>query len=173
MKKIKTFNNIEVLSICNFINQLTPEKNDKLGLKVRWAIKKGNDKLAPIAKRYEDFRNEIVNELQKAWFTDEKSEEFMQPKLDADGNPIVDADGNEVTEPMRKIKDEFMDEYQAAVAEANRKLQEIAEEKNDVEIDTFDIDAFVENLDDDGVLTFDDLTMLTAFDETTNTKEAE
>lgn len=173
MKRIKTFNNIEVLSICNFINQLTPEKNDKLGLKMRWAIKKGNDKLAPIAKRYEEFRNEIVNELQKAWFTDEKSEEFMQPKLDADGNPVVDADGNEITEPMRKIKEEFMDDYQAAVAEANRKLQEIAEEKNDVEIDTFDIDAFVENLDDDGVLTFEDLTMLTAFDETTNVKEAE
>ena len=66
-----------------------------------------------------------------------------------------------------------MDDYQAAVAEANRKLQEIAEEKNDVEIDTFDIDAFVENLDDDGVLTFEDLTMLTAFDESTNVKEAE
>lgn len=173
MKKIKTFNNIEILSICNFINQLTPEKNDKLGLKVRWAIKKGNDKLAPIAKRYEDFRNEVVNELQKAWFTDEKSEEFMQPRLDADGNPIVDADGNEITEPMRKIKEEFMDDYQAAVAEANKKLEEIATEKNEVELDTFDIDAFVENLDDDGVLTFDDLTMLTAFDETTNVKEAE
>ena len=173
MKKIKTFNNLEVLTICNFINQLTPEKNDKLGLKLRWAIKKGFDKLSPIAKRYEDFRSEVVNDLQKAWFTDEKSEEFMQPKLDAEGNPMVDADGNEVTEPMRRIKEEYMDDYQAAVAEANRKLQEIAEEKNDVEIDTFDIDAFVENLDDDGVLTFEDLTMLTAFDESTNVKEAE
>lgn len=173
MKKIKVFNNIEALSICNFINQLTPEKNDKLGLKVRWAIKKGNDKLAPIAKRYEEFRNEIVNELQSAWFTDEKSEEFIQPKLDADGNPIVDADGNEITESMRKIKEEYIDDYQAAVAEANKKLEEIAMEKNEVELDTFDIDAFVENLDDDGVLTFDDLTMLTAFDEVTNVKEAE
>ena len=173
MKKIKVFSNLEVLSICNFINQLTSEKNDKLGLKVRWAIKKGNDKLAPIAKRYEDFRNEVVNELQSAWFTDEKSEEFMQPKLDADGNPMVDADGNEITEPMRKIKEEFMDDYQAAVVEANKKLEEIAMEKNEVELDTFNIDAFVENLDDDGVLTFDDLTMLTAFDETTNVKEAE
>lgn len=173
MKKIKTFNNIEILSICNFINQLTPEKNDKLGLKIRWAIKKGFDKLSPIAKRYEDFRNQIVNELQAAWFDEEHSKEFMQAKVDDNGKPIVDEEGNEVTEPMRKIKDEFMDDYQAAVAEANRKLQEIAEEKNDVELDTFDIDAFVENLDDDGVLTFDDLTMLTAFDETTNVKEAE
>lgn len=173
MKKIKVFNNIEVLSICNFINQLTPEKNDKLGLKVRWAIKKGIDKLAPIAKRYEEFRNEIVNELQSAWFTDEKSVEFMQPKVDADGNPVVDTDGNEITEPMRKIKEEYIDDYQAAVEEANKKLGEIAMEKNEVELDTFDIDAFVENLDDDGVLTFDDLTMLTAFDEVTNVKEAE
>ena len=173
MKKIKSFNSLEVLTICNFINQLTPEKNDKLGLKLRWAIKKGFDKLSPIAKQYEDFRNEIVNELQKAYFDEEHSEEFMQPKLDAEGKPMVDADGNEVTEPMRRIKEEFMDDYQAAVAEANRKLQEIAEEKNDIEIDTFDIDAFVENLDDDGVLTFEDLTMLTAFDESTNVKEAE
>ena len=173
MKKIKTFTTLEVLAICNFINQLTPEKNDKLGLKLRWNIKKNFDKLQPIAKRYEDFRNQVIEELQTAWFTEEKSEDFMQTVTDENGKPVLDADGNEQTQPMKRIKSEFMDEYQAAVADVNRKLQEFAEEVNEIEIDTFDIDAFVENLDDDGVLTFDDMTMLQAFDETTNTTEAE
>ena len=173
MKKIKVFTNLEILSICNFINQLTPEKNDKLGLKLRWNIKKNFDKLQPIAKRYEDFRNQVIEELQTAWFTEEKSEDFMQTVTDENGKPVLDADGNEQTQPMKRIKDEFMSEYQDAVADVNRKLQEFAEEKNDVEVDTFDIDTFVENLDDDGVLSFDDLTMLQAFDETTNVKGAE
>lgn len=171
-KIIKSFTYLEVLAICNFINQLTPEKNDKLGLKLRWAIKKNFDKLQPIAKQYEDFRDQVVGELQSAWFTDEKSEEFMQTVTGEDGKPILDADGNEQTQTMRRIKDEFMSEYQNAVADVNRKLQEFAEEKNDVEVDTFDIDTFVENLDDDGVLSFDDLTMLQAFDEVTSVKEA-
>ena len=173
MKKIKTFTTLEVLAICNFINQLTPEKNDKLGLKLRWNIKKNFDKLQPIAKRYEDFRNQVIEELQTAWFTEEKSEDFMQTVTDENGKPVLVADGNEQTQPMKRIKDEFMSEYQDAVADVNRKLQEFAEEKNDVEVDTFDIDTFVENLDDDGVLSFDDLTMLQAFDETTNVKGAE
>ena len=173
MKKIKTFTNLEVMAICNFINQLTPEKNDKLGLKLRWAIKKGFDKLSPIAKRYEDFRNEMIQELQTTWFTPEKSDEFQQTILDSEGNPILDSEGNEQTQPSRKIKEEYMSDYQEAVAELNKKLQEVADETNEVELDTFDIDSFVENLDDDGVLTFDDLTMLTAFDEYTNVREAE
>ena len=168
MKKIKSFTCLEVLAICNFINQLTEEKDEKLGLKLRWTIKKGFDKLQPIAKRYEDFRQEYVTKLQNEWFNEEKSEEFMQTVVDNEGNPILDAEGNEQTQPARKIKEEFMKDYQVAVDELNQKLQEIAEEQNEVEMDVFDIDSFVENLNDDGVLTFDDLIMLQAFDDHTN-----
>lgn len=166
MKKI--FKNIEVLNIVAYVNKMSKEKADELPLKFRWNLKKNMDKLRPIAESYETFRNERIQELQREWFNEEKSEEFMQTKIDESGNPIIDADGNEVTEPMRKIKDEFLEDYRKVVDELNSKLNEIAYEDNEVEIATVDFDAFIDNLSDESKIDFDDVTMLSFMDTTTN-----
>ena len=150
------------------------EKADELPLKFRWNLKKNTDKLRPIAEAYENFRNEQVQQLQAKWFDEEHSEEFMQAKIDDEGKPIVDADGNEITEPMRKIKEEFMDDYTKDVNELNAKLNEIAYEDNEVEISTVDFDAFIDALPEESKIDFDDITMLSFQDESTNIiKEAE
>lgn len=164
----KAFRNIEVLNIYSYVNQLTKEKADELPLKFRWNLKKNMDKFRPIAERYEAFRNEQLQQLQKSWFNDEKSEEFMQPKTDEAGNPVLDADGNQETETMRKIKDEFIDDYKKATEELNAKLSEIAFEDNIVDIATVDFDSFVDSLPEDSHLDFDDLTMLSFQDTSTN-----
>lgn len=166
MKKI--FKNIEALNIVAYVNQMSKEKADELPLKFRWNLKKNMDKLRPIAEAYEKFRNDEVQKLQTKWFDEEHSEEFMQAKLDDEGKPIVDADGNEVTEPMRKIKEEFMKEYTADVNEVNARLNEIAYENNEVEIAVVDFDAFIDALPDNSKLDFDDITMLSFQDETSN-----
>ena len=172
MKKI--FKNIEVLNIVAYVNQMPKEKLDELPLKFRWNLKKNMDKLRPIAESYETFRNERVQELQREWFNEEKSDEFMQTKTDENGEPMKDEDGNEITEPMRKIKDEYMEEYQKTVSELNGKLNEIAYEDNEVEIATVDFDAFIDSLPDESKIDFDDITMLSFQDESTNIiKEAE
>ena len=144
MKKI--FKNIEVLNIVAYVNQMPKEKLDELPLKFRWNLKKNMDKLRPIAESYETFRNERVQELQREWFNEEKSEEFMQTKTDENGEPMKDEDGNEITEPMRKIKDEYMEEYQKTVSELNGKLNEIAYEDNEVDLATIEFDTFIDSL---------------------------
>lgn len=171
MKKI--FKNIEVLNIVAYVNQMSKEKLDELPLKFRWNLKKNMDKLRPIAESYETFRNERVQELQREWFNEEKSEEFMQTKTDENGEPMKDEDGNEITETMRKIKDEYLEEYQNVVGELNGKLNEIAYEDNGVDIATIDFDTFIDSLPDESKIDFDDITMLSFMDETTNVKEAE
>ena len=171
MKKI--FKNIEVLNIVAYVNQMPKEKADELPLKFRWNLKKNMDKLRPIAESYENFRNDQVKQLQSEWFNEEKSEEFMQVKTDENGEPMKDEDGNEITEPMRKIKDEYLEEYQNVVGELNGKLNEIAYEDNEVEISVVDFDAFVDALPDDSKLDFDDTLILSFMDKTTNVKEAE
>lgn len=171
MKKI--FKNIEVLNIVAYANNMSKEKLDELPLKFRWKLKKNMDKLRPIAESYETFRNERIQELQTDWFNEEKSEEIIQTKMDESGNPMLDADGNEITEPMRKIKEEFMDDYRKIVDELNAKLNEIAYEDNDIEIDTIDFDTFIDNLPEESKINFDDITMLSFMDTTTNVKEAE
>ena len=171
MKKI--FKNIEVLNIVSYVNQMSKEKLDELPLKFRWNLKKNIDKLRPIAESYENFRNDQVKQLQSEWFNEEKSEEFMQVKTDENGEPMKDGEGNEITEPMRKIKDEYMVEYQKVVSELNTKLNEIAYEDNEIEIVTVDFDIFIDSLPDDSSIDFDDITMLSFMDTTTNIKEAE
>lgn len=169
MKKI--FKNIEVLNIVAYINQMPKEVADELPLKFRWNLKKNMDKLTPIAAAYENFRDEQIRELQTKWFDDEHSEEIAQTKIGADGKPEVDEDGNEVTEPARKIKDEFMDDYRKEVSEINSKLNEISYEDNEVDIFAMDLDDLIDTLPEDSKLSFDDITMLSFMDYTTNVKE--
>ena len=91
---------------------------------------------------------------------------YIQPY--ENGEPIKDEEGNEITEPMRKIKDEYMEEYQKTVGELNGKLNEIAYEDNEVDIATIDFDTFIDGLPDESKIDFDDITMLSFMDTTTN-----
>ena len=169
MKKI--FTNLEIINIVSYFNKMDKEILDELPLKFRWNLKKNMDKIRPIAESYDNFRNEQIQNLQRDWFNEEKSEEFMQAKLDENGNPMMDPEGNEITEPMRRIKEEYMDEYRKTVGELNAKLADISNEMNEVEISTVDLDAFVDELPEESKIDFDALTMLSFMDTTTNVKK--
>lgn len=169
MKKI--FTNLEIINIVSYLNKMDKEILDELPLKFRWNLKKNMDKIRPIAESYDNFRNEQIQNLQRDWFNEEKSEEFIQTKLDENGNPMKDFEGNEITEPMRRIKEEYMDEYRKTVGELNTKLADISNEMNEVEISTVDLDAFVDELPEESKIDFDALTMLSFMDTTTNVKK--
>ena len=172
MNMTKTFNTLETLNIVSFINNNMSESQIKeLPTKVRWNLKKNMDKLIPTAKRFEEFRDELIKELQTNYFNDEKSYEYTETKRDDDGNPILNEDGIEETTQMRKIKDEYQEEYEAALQELNGKLQEILGEKSDYEINVINMDAFVDSLPDDTKIDYDCLSILSFMDETTNVKK--
>lgn len=170
---MKTFKTIEVINIVSYLNNTMKEDQVKeLPTKVRWNLKKNIDKLIPVAKSFEEFRDNMIKELQSEYFNDEKSYEYAEVKKDSDGNPILRDDGTEETEQMRKVKDEYLDEYSEAVKDLNDKLQEILVEENDIEIATINMDAFVDSLPDDTTIDFDCLNIMCFMDETTNVKEA-
>lgn len=174
MNVIKTFSTYEIVNICAFVNNnVTEDQIKELPTKTRWYLKKNIDKIIPIVKTYEEFRDSLVKELQEKYFTNDRSDEYLETKKDTDGNPIIKEDGSEETVQMRKIKDEYLDEYTSAVNELNEKLQEILNEQNDVDISTINMDAFVENLPDDTSIGYDFLSILSFMDETTNVKVAE
>ena len=153
----KNFSTFEVINIVSFINKvMTDEQKNALPTKIKWYLKKNMDKLVPIAKDFEEFRDGEINTLQKDWFTEEKSDEYTEERKD-ENNEVVNV-------PMRKIKPEFMDEYNVAVSDLNAKLQEILMDNNVVEITTFDMDSFVDNLPDDTPINFDCLNILSFMD---------
>lgn len=153
---------IEAANVVAWANQLTKEKLNKIDFKVRWALKKAVAKLVPDVQEYEKFRDEEFGKIKEVYFDDEHSIEYTEPKLDDDGNEVKDAEGNVETQQMKKVKDEYMAEYQAKIDELNGKINEILVEKNTYEYNSADIDAFVEGLDDLAPLEFADIEMLDA-----------
>lgn len=155
---------IEALNVVNWYRQLTTEKLNKLDFKIRWSLKKAVAKLTPDAAEFEKMRDEEVKQLQEKWFSsDEKSEVANVPVLDDNGNEVKDEEGIVQTQEVRKVKEEFMDEYQSEVHELQDKLNEILySEKNTYEYNSADVDTFVQNLEDPSPLDFSDLELLDA-----------
>jgi len=147
----KEFYNIEVVNVVAAINQILgdSEKAKDLPIKFRWALKKNIAALTPTVKNFEEFRQELIEELQKEYFNEEKSH------VDKDEN------GNEI----RKVNDEFIEEYNNKVSELNEKLQELLAEKNEYEISTVDMDEFVNGLSSDTALEFNDIEIFSFMEE--------
>ena len=142
--------NVEVVNLVQSINRLltNAEKVRELPIKIRWAIKKNINVFSPTVKSFEDLRRELIDELQKEFFNEEKS--HIITENDEDGN------GEEV----RQVNDEYMDEYNERVNELNSKLQELLGENNEYEIYTVNMDEFVESLSNDTKLEYSDIDML-------------
>lgn len=159
----RSFMTAEIFNIVSYFSKMPNEKMTALPTKMRWYIRKNLTRFAPIAKDFEEFRNDIIKDIQTEYFGEEKSEEIMQDVVGQDGQPVRDGEGNIVTERARKVKDEFLDEYRKKLEEVNAKLNEIAVEKQEIEIDEIDLDGFVETMPEDSIITYDDLDMLSAF----------
>ena len=161
MKKL-TITMLETVNIVAWYNQLGANKLGELEFKIRWALKKAINKLLPDAQEFEKMRDEEIKHLQEDWFTDEKSDEYMETVVDENGENVLDDQGNVQTRPMRKIKDKYADDYQKAIDELNGKLNEVLMERNTYEFNSADVDGFVDKLGDPEYLTFEDVEILDA-----------
>ena len=167
----KSFYTMEVVNIYTWGTEFLANeaKASKLPIKIRYAIKRGISKIEHDAKLWIEFRDNELARLRTTWFDEEHSVETEIPKYDEAGNPVLDEDGNQIMEQGRKIKDEYIEDLQAASAELQNKLNELLVERNTYDISTVNMDAFVESLEDDeSVISFGDLEMMCFIDETTN-----
>lgn len=138
----------EVVNIVGFFNNLKKETMDEIPLKIKWYLKRAVDQMLPDCKRFEEFRATEVEKLNKVYFDEEHSITEMVAKTDDDGNPIIDGEGNEITEETRKVKPEYLEEYQNTVKEINKKLEEIMLEKNTYEYNSLNIDDYIDVIDE-------------------------
>lgn len=154
----KTLQTIEVLNIVAFLDDaIKTKKIDELSIKARWAIKKSLKELAEIDSKFKEFKEELESNFKDSYFmNDEKSEPTKLVQKDENGQDI-EVDG-------RKVKAEFMAEYNQALEDMNAKLREVLFDENDVAINVFDVDSEIDKLSDDSQFTFEDLEMLSIFD---------
>ena len=167
MSKTKTIKlmNIETLNIAAWYKDFSEKKKNKeLPVRVQFDLQRNVTKLTEAAQNLEKFRNELLQDIQDEYFkNDEKS-------YDAD---IEKTEGNKVTEKGRKVKEEFIAEYQGKLSDADEKYREIAIDTDEYLIKVFDLDAFVDGLADDTKLELDDLNMLSFMDANREENEEE
>ena len=151
-----------------YLDFMKSERANALPVKIRYALKKAIVKIEPDAKTWIEFNEAEGKAFREKWFDEEHSEATAIPKVDADGNPVLDENGVQETDEGRKIKDEYMEEFQAAQQELQGKLNELLTERNEYDINTVDFDEFVGSLDDDSPIKWEDIEMMSIIDETTN-----
>ncbi len=102
----------------------------------------------PTYQEFESMRENMQLELQSKWFNEEYAEHV---------------EGDE--EGVLRIKDEYIEEYQKAVGEANHKLDEILADKTTYTIQTMDMNTEIEKgIDKINPKDFDKIDMLMFMD---------
>ena len=134
-------------------------------MRIQFDLQRNVMKLNEAAQSLEKFRGELVKDIQEEFFgNDEKSYESKEVKTDEEGNPVLDEDGKEVMIDVRKIKEEFEQDFKDKLEDADAKYREIAVDTDEYLIKVFDLDTFVDSLADDVELDLEDLNMLTFMD---------
>lgn len=158
---------LEMQNIVAFFNKEKDGHLKDLPIKDQWKLLSAIKQIQPKVQEFEEFRNKLNDDLQKEYFGEEseKSEETQIPQTDENGENILDADGNVVMQDARKVKDEYIDEFQTKVNSLNEELQKLLVEKTEFEFKGFNLDEIVENLPNDSKITLDDINMISFLDE--------
>lgn len=125
----------EIVNLVSFFNQEVEDQkqNEKaffnsLPNLMVWRLRCNMKILMPTYQEFENVRENLQSEIQEKWF----DEKYSDP-----------VEGRE-EEGVRQIKEEYFEDYQNAVAEANQKLNEILADSNTYTIQTMDMDTEIE-----------------------------
>lgn len=153
MKKVLT--TLEVLNICAWYKQARENEKkplNSLPLKVQWTLKKNITAMTPTADNFTNLQKEAEDDLRARYMGDDKSY----------------ADKDEQGQDIRKIKDEWMDEFQKEVMDMNTKLNDILSETVEIELAPINIDKLLDEIGDkETSLSVEDLEILEQMKEDT------
>lgn len=165
---------VEAQNIVDWYNDFQKEKIKELPIKVQWNILSSVKELQQVVSKFGEFRNGLIQELQNDYFNnDEKSEPFQQQKKDDDGSVVLDENGNPIIEEMRRIKQEYINEYNNHVDDLNKEISKLLMEKTTYNLKEIDIDKIVDNLKDDTIIGLNDINMMSFLDINIENKESD
>lgn len=155
MKKV-ALSNTQVFEVVGWYNNdfKKNKRNEVLPLKLQLDLQRNIGSLIEAAQSYEKVCKQLVMNVQKEYFTEEKTIEKKKIQKDENGEE------KEVFEHI--LKDEYKEEYGEKINDINEKIQELGKEGEVYTLRVFDLDVFVDSNPD---LTVDDLYMLTFMDE--------
>ena len=130
---IKEFTTLDILNVMSWYND-AKDRMSHFPVKLQWYLKQNIDAMRAVGEKFSELRNELADKLQADWFASDKAEDYTD---------------EESGEAGRKIKSEFEQDYEDAVAKCNAEIGELLDEKNEINIVPFDVDAYVDSLSDD------------------------
>lgn len=151
---VKKLRVIECIGVKQWYDQARIEKKfDNLTVSTLWALRKNVKLITDIVNNFNEFKSGLEEGLQTEYFTEEKSQVTT----------IKDQNGQDV--PVRKVKDEFLSEYQEKVTEINEKLKEVVNNVEEFTFSPIDMNKEIERLGSSCALNMDDLDILSIFEE--------
>lgn len=151
----KITKNISVLVALNETAWYEQKKEDinSLSATARLALKRNMRKLQEVAKDFYELRDELEGAIREKYSSDD-----MSVDTEIDG-----PDGTK--QPGRKVKDEYLEEFQKEQQEMQTKLDNLLAETEDVEFITINLEAEAERADEKDLDISDDtLDMLSLFE---------
>lgn len=150
----KTLKVLECININEWYNKMRQEKKlDGLTVKTLWALRKNMKKIQDVVDSFNEFKEGLENDLKAEFFTEEKSEDStMKNENDEDVS-------------IKKIKEEYMGEYQSKVEEINDKLRTLVYTDESLTFSPIDMEQEVERIGEECILDMDDLDVLSIFED--------
>ncbi len=151
---VKKLRVIECIGVKQWYDQARAEKKfDNLTVSTLWSLRKNIKPITDIVNNFNEFKSGLEEELQAEYFTEEKSQVTT----------IKNQNGQDVS--VRKVKDEFLSEYQEKVTEINEKLKEVVNNIEELTFSPIDMNKEIERLGSSCALNMDDLDILSIFEE--------
>ena len=119
----------QIIEIYNWYLGLKKEESpvtDNFSVNLQWRLRQNMKMMQPIAEEFFKMREEYESKILENYSSDEKSE-------------LVDE-----AKGQRKVKDEYIEDYQKDLSELNNNLMGILDEDVDLDFKTVDIDAEIE-----------------------------
>ena len=150
----KNFKIIECLGIKDWYdNARQGKKLNNLTVSTLWTLRKNMKLIIEAVDNFNEFKTNLEDEIKNKYFNDEKSQD------------AVVKDENDQDINVRRVKDEFLPEYQKDIEEINKKLNQLVGTEETFNFIPINMEAEIEKLGDSCALDIDDLDILSIFEE--------
>lgn len=150
----KEFTVNEVLIINEYYNSEINRGEDsvlnRLSNLTRWNLKRNINEFKTTVDDFQQYNEKLSEDVRNEWFfNDEKSYKEEEVVKDEEGKDVLDNDGKPVTRELRKIKEEFIEEYDKAMDEHDKATIEVLSDVNRYNIKTSNVGDEIEEFIDD------------------------
>lgn len=159
MKVEKNLKLVEIINICEWYKNFK-EKAKVLPIRDQWNLLSNIKVIQSDVDNFFNFKNDMEESIRDDFFNSDKSYDTQQAMVDEKGNPILDADGNITMQNIRKIKDEYIKDYDDVCNKSNLEINHLLSQESTYCFRPIDMESLVDKLENIDTIDINDLDMI-------------